>query len=290
MPPPLGFEFESDLHPTTPPNSPRPMFAVLAISTESRGQVQAAEHIEMEQEGPKHTSLPSTKPCVADQPVVDHLNKDQVLLSQQLLGFTPIPPSSPPLKTRPQNDCLHQAFSLQHTSLLGLPSGFDTDSSVSPSALAVNSAVPHSSTHNLDNGTCALNSTSSSGGSRKHTLPSPDFVFSRPQCSPDLIPRQPNSDSSTRRPRKMFHKCFSLASERVVSSKLLHPVDQTYHRLQFLQFDRNLRCDKCGGGSDFGWFYRCSHETNDRLFDSITQGNKVLPYTHLTPDADDPIC
>ncbi|KAI3397558.1 hypothetical protein diail_10651 [Diaporthe ilicicola] len=39
------------------------------------------------------------------------------------------------------------------------------------------------------------------------------------------------------------------------------------------QYDNTLRCDKCGGGSDFGWFYRCCHDTETRLYESIRDGN-----------------
>ncbi|KAK7736842.1 hypothetical protein SLS63_003191 [Diaporthe eres] len=39
------------------------------------------------------------------------------------------------------------------------------------------------------------------------------------------------------------------------------------------KYDHTLRCDKCGGGSDFGWFYRCCHDTETRLYESIRDGN-----------------
>ncbi|KAJ4424118.1 hypothetical protein N0V82_001166 [Gnomoniopsis sp. IMI 355080] len=51
-----------------------------------------------------------------------------------------------------------------------------------------------------------------------------------------------------------MHKCFALASTRV--------------------YDKNLRCDRCGGRSDLGWYYRCCHEIDARLFESIRNGNK----------------
>lgn len=41
------------------------------------------------------------------------------------------------------------------------------------------------------------------------------------------------------------------------------------------QYDRNLRCDRCGRGSDLGFFYRCVHNVDARLFESIAEGNRV---------------
>lgn len=58
------------------------------------------------------------------------------------------------------------------------------------------------------------------------------------------------------------------------------------------QYDKNLRCDRCGGRSDLGWYYRCCHETDARLFESIRNGNEVtisssslVPlHKHITAD------
>ncbi|KUI56915.1 hypothetical protein VP1G_04315 [Cytospora mali] len=48
-------------------------------------------------------------------------------------------------------------------------------------------------------------------------------------------------------------RCFSLGMSRV--------------------YDNTLRCDKCRHSSDFGWFYRCTNETETRLYESIRDGN-----------------
>lgn len=77
------------------------------------------------------------------------------------------------------------------------------------------------------------------------------------------------------RPPVMFEKCFSLASTRIVS---LSEYSATLHIIMSLtspQYDNTLYCDKCGGGSDLGWFYRCCHDTDARLFESIKDGHSV---------------
>ncbi|KAJ4392040.1 hypothetical protein N0V93_005661 [Gnomoniopsis smithogilvyi] len=63
-----------------------------------------------------------------------------------------------------------------------------------------------------------------------------------------------HSHNNSDPPLRPMHKCFALASTRV--------------------YDKSLRCDRCGGRSDLGWYYRCSHETDARLFESIRNGNE----------------
>ncbi|ROW12466.1 hypothetical protein VMCG_00011 [Cytospora schulzeri] len=87
-------------------------------------------------------------------------------------------------------------------------------------------------------------STEGAGNNRIHGFPPPPTrgsIFA-PQFPP-IPPRHvPYAD-----------RCYSLGMSRV--------------------YDDTLRCDKCGRGSDFGWFYRCTNEAETRLYDSIREGN-----------------
>ncbi|KAF3770272.1 hypothetical protein M406DRAFT_66691 [Cryphonectria parasitica EP155] len=71
----------------------------------------------------------------------------------------------------------------------------------------------------------------------------PDQSIDRPQFVPRIL-------------SSMHEKCFSLSSTRV--------------------YDDTLRCDKCGCRSKLGWMYRCSHEIEARLFESIKDGNQTI--------------
>lgn len=51
------------------------------------------------------------------------------------------------------------------------------------------------------------------------------------------------------------------------------------------QYDSKLRCDRCDRGSDLGFFYRCVHNVDARLFENMAEGNQVdknkpLQYHH----------
>lgn len=45
--------------------------------------------------------------------------------------------------------------------------------------------------------------------------------------------------------------------------------------LTIIQYNKNLRCDRCGGQSALGWYYRCCDEVDTRIYESIQNGNEA---------------
>ncbi|CAN8097312.1 unnamed protein product [Discula destructiva] len=89
-------------------------------------------------------------------------------------------------------------------------------------------------------------------GNRPNTVA---LESSIPQLHAPFGPGQTSIDRSVRRyPVSGMEKCHPLASTRV--------------------YNKNLRCDRCGGRSALGWYYRCSHEADARLYESIQNGNE----------------
>ncbi|ROW17699.1 hypothetical protein VPNG_00678 [Cytospora leucostoma] len=70
--------------------------------------------------------------------------------------------------------------------------------------------------------------------------------------------------------RRLFqHPAKELNIVPVIGLLLRLYEDQASHH----RYDDTLRCHKCGGGSDFGWFYCCTNEAETRLYESIREGN-----------------
>lgn len=83
---------------------------------------------------------------------------------------------------------------------------------------------------------------------------------------------------------KMLPDRFYTRGTSMISVNLYLGRAASYLTMLCFQYDPNQRCDLCGRGSDFGFFYRCVHNVDTRLFENIAEGNQVnKPYAYISP-------